>query len=154
MPLFRISLFSIIFEMAALTQLYRMPLGKWHFGGSKTVQIPVQSYCCHLQYQYKTQTIWEKEACPCCCLVIKPCPTLRDPMDQSTPGPPVFHCFQELGQVHVGSFGDTVHPSRPLSSTSPLAFTLSQHQGLFQGVFSSHQMAKVLEPQLQDLSYQ
>ena len=83
----------------------------------------------------------------CCCLVVKPCPTLRDPMDQSMPGPPVFHCLLEMGQIHVGSFDDTVQTSHPLSSPSPLAFTFSQHQGLSQGVFSSHEMAKVLEPQ-------
>ena len=75
-------------------------------------------------------------------------------MDDSTPGPPVFHCLPEFGQHDVGSFNGTVQPSRPLSSPSPLAFTLSQHQGLFQGVFSSHEMAKVLETQLQDLFFQ
>ena len=75
-------------------------------------------------------------------------------MDQCTPGPPIFHCFPEFGQIHLGRFDDPVHPSHPLLSPSPLAFTLSQHQGLFQGVFSSHEMAKVLEPQLQDLSLQ
>ena len=53
-------------------------------------------------------------------------------MDQSMPGPPFFHCLLELAQIHVGCFDDTVQPSRPLS----FAFTLSQHQGLFQGVFS------------------
>ena len=73
-------------------------------------------------------------------------------MEQSVLGPSVFHCLLELGQIHVGSFDDTVQPSRPLLSASPLAFTLPQHQGLFQGVFSSHEIAKVLEPQLQDLS--
>ena len=51
-------------------------------------------------------------------------------MDQSTPGPPVFHFLPEFGQIHVGSFNDTVQPSRPLLSPSLLAFTLSQHQGL------------------------
>ena len=70
------------------------------------------------------------------------------------PGPPVFHCLLEFGQIHVGSFSDTVQTSRPLSPPSSLAFTLYQPQGLFQGVFSSHEMAKVLEPQLQDLSFQ
>ena len=75
-------------------------------------------------------------------------------MDQSTPGPPIFDCLPELGQIHVGCFDDTVYLSHPLSSPSPLAFTLSQHQGLFQGDFSFHEMAKVLEPQLQDLSFQ
>ena len=43
-----------------------------------------------------------------CCLVIKPCPTLHDHMDQSTAGPPVFHCLPKLGQIHVGRFDDTV----------------------------------------------
>ena len=75
-------------------------------------------------------------------------------MDQSTPDPPVFHCVPELGQIHVGSFDYTIQPSHHLLSPSPLAFTLSQRQGLFQGVFSSHEMAKVLEPRLQDLSFQ
>ena len=88
-----------------------------------------------------------------CCLVVKSCLTLCDLMDQSMSGPPVFHCLPEFDQIHVGSFDDTVQTSHPLSSPS-LAFTLSQHQGLFQGVFSSHQLAKVLEPQLQDLSFQ
>ena len=81
-------------------------------------------------------------------------PTLRDPMDQSMPGPPVFHCLPVFGQIHVGSFSDPVQLSRPLTFPSPLAFSLSQHQGLFQGIFSSHEVAKVLEPQLQDLSFQ
>ena len=74
-------------------------------------------------------------------------------MDQSTPGPPVFYCLLELGQIHVGGFDDTVQQFHPLLSPSPLALPLSQHQGLFQRVFSSHEMAKVLEPQLQDLSF-
>ena len=46
----------------------------------------------------------------CCCLVVKLYLTLRDPMDQSTPGRPVFHCLPELGQIHVGRFDDTVQP--------------------------------------------
>ena len=58
-----------------------------------------------------------------------------------------FHWLLELGQIHVVRFDDTVQ-CHPLSSPSPLAFTLSQHQGLFEGVFSSHEMSKVLEPQL------
>ena len=87
------------------------------------------------------------------CLVVKSYLTLRDPMDQSMSGTPVFHCL-ELSQIHVGSFDDTVQQSRSLSSLSPLAFTLSQHQGLFQGVFSSHEMAKVLVFQLQDQFFQ
>ena len=50
--------------------------------------------------------------------------------------------------------GDTIQPSHPLSSPSPPAFSLSQHQGLFQGVSSLHQVAKVLELQLQHQSFQ
>ena len=46
-------------------------------------------------------------------------------MDQSTPGPPVFHCLPEFGQIHVGGFNDTVQPSPLLSSSSPPAFTFS-----------------------------
>ena len=48
-----------------------------------------------------------------CCLVLQSCPTLHDPMDQSTPGPPVFHCLLEFGQIHVGHFDDTIQPSHP-----------------------------------------
>ena len=52
-----------------------------------------------------------------------------------------------LAQTHVHQVGDAIQPSHPLSSPTP-AFNLSQHQGLFQGVSSSHQVAKVLEFQL------
>ena len=45
-----------------------------------------------------------------CCSVIQSCPTLRDPMDQSTPGPSVFHCLPELGRIHVGRFDDPAQP--------------------------------------------
>ena len=59
------------------------------------------------------------------------CPTLCDPMDCSTPGFPVHHQLLELAQTHVRWVGDAPHPSHPLSSPSPPAFTLSQHQGVF-----------------------
>ena len=72
------------------------------------------------------------------------CPTLCDPMDCSNPGFPVYHQLLELAQFHVHQVGDAIQPSHPLSSPSP-AFSLSQHQGLFQWVSSSHQVAKVLE---------
>ena len=64
-------------------------------------------------------------------------------MDCSTPGFPVHHCLLGFAQIHVHSFGDAVQPSHPLSSPSPPAFSLSQHQGLFQWVNPSHQVAKV-----------
>ena len=87
-------------------------------------------------------------------LVTQLCPTLCDPMDCSTPGFPVHHQLPELTQTHVHCVGDATQPSHPLSSPSPPAFNLSQHQGLFQGVSSSHQVAKVLEFQLQHQSVQ
>ena len=70
-------------------------------------------------------------------------------MDCSTPGLPVHHQHPELTQTHVHRVSDAIQPSHPLLSTSPPAFNISQHQGLFQGVSSSHQVAKVLEFQLQ-----
>ena len=79
--------------------------------------------------------------------------TLCDPMDCSTPGFPVHHQLPELTQTHVHYISDAIQPSHPLSSPSP-AFNLSQHQGLFQRVSSLHQVAKVLEFQLQHQSFQ
>ena len=77
------------------------------------------------------------------------CPTLCDPMDCSKPGFPVHHQLPELTQTHVHWVGDAIQPSYPLSSPSPSTFNLSQQQGNFQWVSSSHQVAKVLELQLQ-----
>ena len=74
--------------------------------------------------------------------------TLCDPTDCSTPGLPVHHQLSELAQTHVHRVGDATQPSHPLSSPSPLAFNLSQHHNLFQGVSSSHWEAKVLDFQL------
>ena len=80
--------------------------------------------------------------------------TLCDTMDCRTPGFPVHHQLPELTQTHVHRVGDAIQPSHPLLSTSPPAFNLSQHQGLFQWVSSSHQVAKVLAFQLQHQSFQ
>ena len=76
---------------------------------------------------------------------------LCDPMDCSTPGLPVHLQLPELAQTHVHRVGDAIQPSHPLSFPSPPAFILSHHQGLFQWVSSSHQVAKVLEFQLQQV---
>ena len=65
--------------------------------------------------------------------------------DHSTPGLPVHHQFPEFTQTHVHWSSDAIQPPRPLSSPSPPTFILSQHQGLFKWVSSSHQVAKVLE---------
>ena len=77
--------------------------------------------------------------------VAQSCPALSDFM----PDLPVHHQLPESTQTHVHCVGDAIQPSHPLSSPSPPALNLSQHQGLFQWVSSPHQMAKVLEFQLQ-----
>ena len=59
-------------------------------------------------------------------------PTLCDLMDCSTPGFPFHHQLPELAQTHVRRVGDAIQPSHPLSSPSPPAFNLSQHEGLLQ----------------------
>ena len=79
---------------------------------------------------------------------------LCDPMNCNTPGLPVHLQLSEFTQTHVHRVNDDIQPSHPLSSPSPPALSLSQHQGLFQWVGSSHQVAKVLELQLQRQSFQ
>ena len=85
--------------------------------------------------------------------VTKSCPTLCDPMDCSTPGLPVHRQLPEFTQTDVHWVGDAIQPSHPLSSPSPPALNLSHHQGLFQWVSSLHQVAKILEFQLQHQSF-
>ena len=80
--------------------------------------------------------------------------TLCDPMDGSTPGLPVHRQLPDLAQTHVHRVSDAIQPSHLLSSPSPPAFNVSQHQGLFQRVSFSHHEAKVLEFQLQHQSFQ
>ena len=80
-------------------------------------------------------------------------PTLCDPMDCSMPGFLVHHHLQELAQTHVHWVSDVIQSFHPLSSPSP-AFSLSQYQGLFQRISWSHEVAKVLELQLQCQSFQ
>ena len=76
------------------------------------------------------------------------CLTLCDPMNHSTPGLPVHHQLPEFTQTHVHWVGDAIQPSHPLSSPSPPALNLSQHQGLFKWVSSSQQVVKLLDFQL------
>ena len=64
--------------------------------------------------------------------VTQSCPTLCDPVNRSMPGLPVHHQLPEFTQTHVHLVGDATQPSHPLSSPSPPALNLSQHQGLFQ----------------------
>ena len=64
--------------------------------------------------------------------------------DSATPWT-ALHQLLEPTQTHVHHVGDAIQPSHSVSSPSPPAFNLSQHQGLFQLVHSLHQVAKVLE---------
>ena len=86
--------------------------------------------------------------------VAQSCPTLCDTMNRSILGLPVHHQLPKSTQTHIHWVGDAIKPSHPLSSFSPPAFSLSQHQGHFKWVSSSHQVAKVLEFQLQHESFQ
>ena len=86
--------------------------------------------------------------------VAQSCPILCDPMNWSTPGLPVHHQLQDFTQTHVHWVGGAIQSSHPLLSPSSPAFNLSQHQGLFQRVSSSYQVAKVLGFELQHQSSQ
>ena len=81
-------------------------------------------------------------------------PTLCDPMNHSTPGLPVHHQLPEFTQTYIHQVSDAIQPSHPLSSPFPPVPNPSQHQSLFQWVNSSHEVAKVLEFQLQHYSFQ
>ena len=74
-------------------------------------------------------------------------------MDRSMPGFPVLHCLLEFAQTYVLWVGDAIQPSHPLLLSSPSALDLSQHQGLFQWVSSSHQVTNILELQHQSFQW-
>ena len=76
-----------------------------------------------------------------CCSVTKSCTTLHDPMDCSTPGSSVLNYLPAFAQIHVHWASDAIQPSHPLSSPSPSALNLPQHQGLFKWVSSLHAAA-------------
>ena len=76
--------------------------------------------------------------------VAQSCPTLCDPMNHSTPGLPVYHQLLEFTQTYVHRVGNAIQPSHPLSPASLPVPNPSQHQGVFQWVNSSHEVAKVL----------
>ena len=107
------------------------------------------------------KSIWQRREKLIFCLryqvqfssVTPSCLTFCDPMDCSMPGFPVHHQLPELAQTQVQWVSDAIQPSHPLSSPSPPAFNLAQHQGLFQWISSSHQVAKILELQLQHQSF-
>ena len=86
--------------------------------------------------------------------VAQSCPTLCNPMNRSTPVLPVHYQLPESTQTNVHWVGYAIQPSHPLSSPSPPALSLSQHHGLLKWLSSSHQVAKVLEFQLQRQPFQ
>ena len=77
--------------------------------------------------------------------VAQSCLTLCDPMNCSTSGLPVHHQHPEFTQTHIHRVDEVIQPSHPLSSLSTPAPNPSKHQGLFQWVNSSHEVAKVLQ---------
>ena len=87
-------------------------------------------------------------------LVARSCLTLCEPMNRSTPGLTLHHKLPEFTQTHAHLVSNAIQPSHPLLSPSPPAPNPSQHQGLFQWVNSLHEVAKVLEFQLQQQSFQ
>ena len=86
--------------------------------------------------------------------VTQSCATLCNPINCSTPGLPVHLQLLEFTQTHVHRVGDAIQPSHPLSSPFPPAPNPSQHQSLFQWANTSHEVAKVLEFQLEHQSFQ
>ena len=90
----------------------------------------------------------------CCCSITQSCPTLCNPTDCRKSRLPCPSPSPKAAQAHVHWVRDAIQPSHPLSSPYLLTFNLSQHQGLLKWVSSSHQVAKVLEFQLQRQSFQ
>ena len=111
---------------------------------SKSWQIVYSKQICYLKKKSSVQFS----------SVTQSCPTLCNSMNHSTPGLPVHFQLPEFTQTHVHWVGDTIQPSHPVSSPSPPAPNPSQHQSLFQWVNSLHEVAKVLEFQLQHQSFQ
>ena len=110
--------------------LYKVPMTRGITGGTAVslhyFRILIEMHrCAHL-----------RTTCPNFSSVTQSCLTLCNAMDCSMPGLPVHYQLPELTQIHVHWVGDAIQPSHPLSSPSPPAFNLSQHQGLFQWVGS------------------
>ena len=80
--------------------------------------------------------------------------TLCDPMDCNTPGFPVLHCLLEFAQIHVRWVSSAIQPSHPLSPASPPALHFPSIRIFYSWVGSWHQVAKVLDLQLQHQSFQ
>ena len=97
--------------------------------------IPGQEAKIPYAFQLKIQNKQQKQYCKkliCCCPVSMSCPTPCDPRGCSTPCLPVPHSLLDFAQVCVHGIGDAIQPSHPPLPSSPFAFSLSQHQALFQ----------------------
>ena len=132
----------------------RKLLCTWKFE-LKLCFVIVQNSSAVFKFLFKGQ--WNRPRLNYCyyCSVDQSCQIPWDPKDCSTPGFPVLQHLSGLAQTHVHWWvDDAIQPSYPLSSPSPPAFSLAQHQGLFQWVRSSHQVDTVLELQLQYQSFQ
>ena len=111
--------------------------------GGKTIYLIINQWNCSLNeiptnsQPFVAFEILGSWIVKCCCSVAQSCQTLCDPMDCSTPSFPVLHYLPEFAQTHVHWVGDSIQPSYPLSSPSPPALNLSQHQGLSQWVGSA-----------------
>ena len=106
----------------------------------------INIFLCSMEIKY----LWSN----LCCSVTKLCPTVCDYMDYSTPGFLFLHYLPEFAQKHIYCVSDAIQSMHPLSPSSLLALHVSQLQGLFQWVSSSHQVAKVSELQLHHQSFQ
>ena len=112
--------------------------------------------CVEYVFIYRSEKLWDISDREKRCLmkifqfssVTQSCPTLCDPMDYSMPGFPVHHQLPKLAQTHVHQLSDAIQSSHLLSSPSPPAFNLFQHQGLFKRVSSLYQVANIFELQL------
>ena len=147
-----LALFVVLLPKAHLTLHSRMSGCRWVItpswlsGSWRSFLYSSSVYSCHLFLISSASVQFSS--------VTQSCPTICGPMNHSTPGLPVHHQLLEFTQTHVHWVGDAIQPSHPLLSPSPPVLSLSQHQRLFKWVSSSHQVAKVLEFQLQHPSFQ
>ena len=120
------------------------PLGLiWLFSYSDFSEFAVAwSTCVYFRDWDGKTPVWFMHPSPKFSSVTQLCPTLCNLMDSSMPGFSVHHQLPKLAKTHVLWVGDAIQPSHLLSSPSPPAFNLSQHQGLFQWVSSLHQVAQ------------
>ena len=122
---------TLIFLHFSTSDIYRVHnLSSDHSQSHRTLWFQAPVYSCIKLLTYRVQFY----------SVTQSCPTIYDPMNCSMPGLPVHHQLPEYTQTQVHWVSDAIQPSHPLSSPSPPALYLSQHQGLFKWVNSSHEL--------------